>query len=224
VATALAPALIFSAYANRAKGDLWFGFSLGGAGWLGALIARIAPLYAPLALYGVEFARTMVYACYAAVLAGVFEEPIRYFCVRKVSLVRRSLRHTLSFGLGWGFIEALLIYGLPVAALEIMGMPKTLEQLLPGAVERNLAVASHVAMTFIVLCALLNAALLLLAVALHAGLNAAAVLTLMLTGDVWLTESVALVFAFATVVIALASLRKYRAALAQKLGAPREMR
>ncbi|MDX1534554.1 MAG: hypothetical protein R3291_02930, partial [Thermoplasmata archaeon] len=69
------------------------------------------------------------------------------------------------------------------------GVELTSLDLLPGALERNMAIVGHVAFTYIVLHAITRGkGLLLLAMGLHFALNAVAVSTVLLTGNIWLAE------------------------------------
>ncbi|MCP8308644.1 MAG: YhfC family intramembrane metalloprotease [archaeon] len=127
---ALIPAFALFIYFSRAKGSMWLAFILGGAGWFGALLLRLLPLQLPLVIYGQDFASNLVYFGYASLLAGLFEEGIRYICIKKASFTREDHRHVLSFGLGWGFLEAVLIYALSVLAILIFMPELTFMELL----------------------------------------------------------------------------------------------
>ncbi len=121
----------------------------------------------------------------------------------KAEFVRVDWRHLLSFGLGWGFLEAFLMYVLSVwAAVFFLGFELGFMDLLAGAVERNLAVVLHVSLTFIVFRALARRVFLLVALALHAAVDFVAVAALRLLGlGVWSVEGVVAVQALIVAMI-----------------------
>ena len=150
---------------------LWSIFGLGILGWIIALLLRIIPLQTPAKIYGLEFTSTFWNLLYTSILAGVFEESIRYILMKKVWFIRQSFRHITSFGLGWGFGEAAIIYVGALTSLWMMGKHLTLLEMLPGAVERNLAVVIHVALTFILFKAMVSLRFLWFAMGIHAGVD-----------------------------------------------------
>ncbi|MCX8176288.1 MAG: YhfC family intramembrane metalloprotease [Candidatus Bathyarchaeota archaeon] len=163
------PALLaFILIAKRNK-NLWFSFIFGGVGWIGALILRLIPLQVPILFYDISFIITNIYYfAYTALLAGVFEEVVRYILLSKIRLLRLSLKNVLSLGLGWGFMEALLIYVFGVLPLIYLGYNLTLMDILLGMVERNIAILLHVSLTFIVFSSFFaGKKLLLIAVTFH---------------------------------------------------------
>ncbi|MGP3667818.1 MAG: YhfC family glutamic-type intramembrane protease [Candidatus Bathyarchaeota archaeon] len=92
--------LVFILIAKRNK-NLWFSFIFGGFGWAGALILRLIPLQVPILFYDTSFLISSIYYfAYTALLAGFFEEVVRYILLSKVKLTRLSLKNVLSFGLG----------------------------------------------------------------------------------------------------------------------------
>ncbi|MCP8315852.1 MAG: YhfC family intramembrane metalloprotease [archaeon] len=189
---ALVPAFAVFIYFSRAKGSMWLAFIVGGVGWLGALLLRLLPLQLPLVIYGQDFASSLVYFGYASLLAGLFEEGIRYICIKKASFTREDHRHVLSFGLGWGFLEAVLMYALSVLVILVLMPELTFMELLPGAIERNTAVLLHSAMSFLVLCALSMKRFLILAIGLHAIVDmiAVSIYYYVFIGEVWLVEGI----------------------------------
>jgi len=159
--------LFFSSWENL----LWVVFGLGALGWFLAFLLRILPLQAPVKIYGPMFTLTLWNLAYASILAGLFEEGIRYVLMRKIWFIRQSFRHVTSFGLGWGFGEAAIIYVGTLISLWIIGKHFTFLDMLPGAVERNLAIVIHVALTFILIKAIVSLRFLWFAMGIHAGVD-----------------------------------------------------
>ncbi|MEM3848804.1 MAG: YhfC family glutamic-type intramembrane protease, partial [Zestosphaera sp.] len=120
-------------------------------------------------------------------MAGVFEEPVRYLILRSPVVRDDKVGSAVVLGLGWGLVEALLLYVIPV--LTYSHMRYGLLDLMPGAVERNVAITAHVAFSTLVARSLSNIKYLLLAVVTHGTLNMAGVMTLELTNNPWLTEA-----------------------------------
>lgn len=188
-----------SVYIARAKWSMWLAFILGGAGWFSALLLRVLPLQLPLLIYGQDFASNMIYFGYASLLAGIFEEGIRYICIKNASFAREDNKHVLSFGLGWGFLEAVLIYALNVLVILFLIPESTFMDLLPGAIERNIAILLHIALSFLVLCALNMIRFLILAIGIHTVVDmiAVSIYNFVFVKEVWLVEG----FLFIMVVI-----------------------
>ena len=116
----------------------------------------------------------------------IFEEGFRYYLLRRRPAFRAGRPALLSFGLGWGVGEALIVLVPALALLPLFpGAPPSALEVLPGVLERNLAIVGHVALTFIVLHAVTRGrGLLGLAIGLHFALNGAAVSVFLLTGDI----------------------------------------
>ena len=145
---ALAPSFILFVYVAKVKRSVWFTFGLGCLGWVVAFYARL-PILTGISRVA-ELNILIIFALYA-LFAGVFEESLRYGLIRKVEKIRIDWKHVLSFGLGWGFIEAVLVYAVNIlATVYVLGMKIAFLDMLAGAVERNFTVIFHVAMTFIV--------------------------------------------------------------------------
>ncbi len=199
---ALVPAFAVFVYFAKTKGSMWLAFVLGGAGWFGALLLRVLPLQLPLLIYGQDFASSLIYFGYASFLAGLFEEGIRYICISKASFAREDHKHVLSLGLGWGFLEAVLIYALNVLAILFLMPEHTFMNLLPGAIERNTTILLHIALSFLVLCALNMRRFLILAIGIHAAVDIIAlwIYHYVFVGEVWLVEGI--LFAM-TIIVAL---------------------
>ena len=204
--------LVFIILAGRSK-NLWFSFIFGGFGWIGALILRLIPLQTPILFYGTSIATfNIFYFAYAALLAGCFEEGIRYLLLSKVKLTRLGLKNVLSLGLGWGFMEALLIYILEVLPLLYLGYKLTLMDILPGVVERNIAVLLHVSLTFIVFNAFIaGKKFLLIAVAFHSLIDFIALyLFHIITLPLWHVELIVLLATLIITTYAYILIRKLR--------------
>ncbi len=149
----------------------------------------------PQLLFSSEIASSVtlaiLFGVYASILAGLFEEGLRFFILRRRKSLRIDRKSVLSFGLGWGVGEAIILYIPAVASLPLLAdaAPSITEMIL-GAIERNLAILAHVSFTFIVLAAFTRGkTFLALAILLHVALNAGAVSTLILTQNVLLTEA-----------------------------------
>jgi uncharacterized membrane protein YhfC len=131
-------------------------------------------------------------AALASLLAGVFEESVRYLVARGLRVSRRG---AVCLGLGWGLTEALLIYAVPSVALLLSGIQKNPWSLTPGAVERNAAIVLHVALSLAVwkAYALSRRFYLAVAVASHAAANMGALLAAKVAASVsqspWAAEA-----------------------------------
>ncbi len=217
IAVAIGPFLAFTIYRLRNHKTLWKAFFFGWGGWFLALIARIIPLQVP-ALFLADSLATdtmtlLFYIAYASILAGLFEEGFRYiFLDQRKSL--RSRGPLLFFALGWGIGEAIIIYVPSMIALPFLTetAPSLLE-ILPGAIERNIAILAHISFTFIVLRSVSSGKpgrkkFLILAMSLHAILNIVSVYTLILTQNAWLTELAAALTTAMTLYIAYRLTRK----------------
>jgi len=211
-AIALTPILSVFIYKAGFKANLWLVFLLGGTIWLLALIART-----PLLLLHLFFPSDIIYFAYASILAGVFEESFRYFSMKKWEKFRESKAHILSMGLGWGFLEALIIYvssiiliavfldlGAPISELPSYTSPfDFFVSRLAGAFERWVATLLHVSLTFLVFQALKRRTYLYLAITIHTAVDFVAVTTSYLTQNIVLTELVITVFALTVAFYAL---------------------
>lgn len=196
---ALLPALAVFVYYSKLRKYCIISFLIGGLGWFTALILRQQILLIPLSMYGIGVSQILSYIILASVLAGVFEEGIRYLLMKYFNSIRIDWRSILSMGLGWGFTEALMIYGLSIGAfIFLFNQPLSFLDLLPGALERNSTVLFHVALGFIVYKAFKNRRYLLLAVGIHFLLDFTAVLLWMSLSIVWLVELFIFLTALAT--------------------------
>lgn len=136
----------------------------GGMGWVLALILRIVPLN----LFQLLVQDLVVVIGYSAILAGLFEEGMRFWLVKRTKT--SDFKAGLTFGLGWGVAEALVIY-LPSVLLSPTVSSLVLLDLLPGVLERYMAVLAHVALTFIVIKAISYREYLVVAIVAHAVLD-----------------------------------------------------
>ncbi len=181
---AILPAFLIFLYIARFKGRFWLSALLGGIFWFIALLARtpilaiieFVVLIVPLELLLVY---TAIVIFTASLLAGLFEEGIKYFFLKRTRRFIETTKHALSFGLGWGLGEAFLIYVLDVLVyaffypLLIIFTPLPPEEILAinfliGAVERNLAIIFHVSATILVALAIWHGKRMLLWVAIFA--------------------------------------------------------
>jgi uncharacterized membrane protein YhfC len=211
IAIAIGPFLVMSIYIARGRWSLWKAFLFGWGGWFIALVIRIIPVQLPAAFLASELAANtallLLYIAFASAMAGLFEEGMRYLFLDQRKQLRASWKGLLSFGLGWGVGEAMIIYVPSIAALPFLAekLPSFLE-ILPGAIERNIAILAHIGFTFIVLRSVTGREkgkrFLLLAMFLHFTLNIASASALILTENVWLTEAVAAIITIAILVIA----------------------
>jgi uncharacterized membrane protein YhfC len=199
IIVAIVPFLGITVYLLRGNKSLWKIFFIGWAGWFIALLIRIVPVQVPAAVFGGELQSSIIillfYVAYASAMAGLFEEGFRYIILDQKRNFMANRRSIFSFALGWGIGEAVVIYIPAMIALPLLSetVPSVID-ILPGAIERNLAILAHIAFTFIVVKSLSEVAnrkaFLFLAMFLHFALNFAAVSTLALTQNIWLTEVV----------------------------------
>ena len=186
VIIALAPA--FTVLAINSKSDFrkWLIALIAGGGWFVALIARL-PLLTFIARW---FQENYVFITLSSsILAGVFEEPVRFVLLKYVSKeIKLGLRELISFGLGWGLVEALIIYVFQAIFLQY-GLGVEWFKLLPGAIERNIAALFHTALTFIAAWVLVKGVkYIMIPISLHALANIYATLMLQVTKDLWIIE------------------------------------
>jgi len=181
-----------------------------------------APLYLALLPFGTTAAVAGI-AVYLGLLAGLFEEVGRYlvyryyFPRREIPLVREN---GLQFGAGWGGVESIFIALLVISsmisyivltsdggALPLPDDPAVQAQvealraltpldILPGLAERMMTIVLHIALSLMVLAAIVygRALLLVLAILWHAAVDAGAVY-LGQTQGILVTEAMVFVFA-----------------------------
>lgn len=208
VALATLPSLLTLTLICRMDFRKWVLAILGGGGWLLALIARLGIL----ALISKTVKEYLVFGLISSILAGFFEESARYFLIKHVFKRNELLefKHLASFGLGWGFIEAVLTY-VPQALYASYVLQANWLSLAPGAIERNIAILLHVALTFLMAYVVRGKklALIFTPITLHAFSNIYAISMFSFVKNVWLTELlVALVLAPTSVIIILTTMPK----------------
>lgn len=200
---ALVPAFVLFVYLARGKGAMWLVVLIGSVGWTVAYV-RVpilqwlgqAFLNSWIRSTGTQIAPYVTIAV-NALFAGLFEEGIRYGLVKSIQRTRSDLGRIFSFGLGWGFAEALVIYALPIVLPAYFGGGSiSLSNLLLGAVERNMAIVIHLGLTFIIFRATTNVAFLFAAIGTHFAVNFVGLSLYTLTGNVWVTYVITLVVAF----------------------------
>jgi len=198
---ALAPAFALFVYVARTRKSMWLAFALGAVGWTVAFYARLLILTTlPSVLDSV-----ILIIVLSSLSAGIFEEGVRYGLMRKIRYLRIDWRHVLSFGLGWAFIEAVLIYAVNIfSVVYILGFAVPFPDMLVGAVERAFTVIFHVGLAFIIYRAVTSKlAWVAVAVALHAAVDFISVsLYYMLRLPVWHVEAAILAMALLTVIFA----------------------
>jgi len=187
LALAILPSLLILVFISKVKTKLLLTAIMGGGGWFIALIARMPVL----ALFSRGFQGNYVIVTVASsILAGVFEEPTRYLLLKHVFRGRRNLdiNALVSFGLGWGLTEAIIIY---VFQAAYIGFALNIDwvKLVPGALERNIATLFHVALTFIAAYVIIKGLkLIVIPISLHALANLYATFLLQITKNPWLIE------------------------------------
>ncbi|MCX8181791.1 MAG: YhfC family intramembrane metalloprotease [Candidatus Methanomethyliaceae archaeon] len=164
---AFAPLFILGFYVGRSSPRLLF---FGGIGWILALILRIIPLN----LFQMLVPDLTAIIIYSAVMAGLFEEGMRFWLVKRTKAL--DFKAGLTFGLGWGIAEALVVF-FPNVLLSPKALNLGLFDLLPGIFERYVAVLAHVALTFIIIKAISYREYLFVAIVAHAVLDLIAGLT-----------------------------------------------
>jgi uncharacterized membrane protein YhfC len=199
-----------------------------GAGALVFLISQVIlrlPWQIPLGRWVQEHQTWLIpFLLFSSLTAGLFEETGRWAGYRYLLRKERSLRIGVMFGLGHGGLEAILLAGLPLAGLLVswvmasrgwLPSREALEavrqqtaaldawKLLLAALERASAMAAHVGLSLIVLQVWMRGGMgwLVLAIALHFGVNAvAAILVLVLHLSPLLGELVLVVLALGVLV------------------------
>jgi uncharacterized membrane protein YhfC len=165
---AILPAFFVFLYIAQLKGSMWISALLGGIFWLVALLAR-TPILLLIEFWGLTISPEFL-AIYiviviflSSLMAGLFEEGIKFGFLKKFPRFIQTVKHALCFGLGWGLSEAILLYVLTV--LTVGFLYEWLIIILPGylapepvlifgwilgAFERNIAIVFHVSATILV--------------------------------------------------------------------------
>jgi len=207
VLISLVPGLITLVFIARGKLSLWISAIVGGAGWLVALVLRLPILNLINMLHMINSSYIIITS---ALMAGIFEEITRYYVLRFRIRRNLSLANILSVGLGWGLTEALLIYAMQVPISAIM-FGYDWVKFLPGAFERNIAIALHIGMSFLTIPAILggNIIYLILAIATHTIVDALAAYTMMLLKNLWITEAITALVVIAVVIPVVKYVKSY---------------
>lgn len=211
VAIAIAPALIALARVAGAKGSAWVIAVLGGSGWFLALILRIPILMA-------VHLQEAIYGYFASIMAGLFEETTRFLFLR-IDLVRSSsIKGSIALGLGWGLVEALLVYAIPVCLTASLYQYSWID-LLPGALERNSAVLIHLSLTLLLSRNPWSFKLLAASITIHSAANSIAITALGLLRNAWLVELVIALFSASVfAAIAIPMLKDLRSTVNRAVG------
>ncbi|WFO74588.1 YhfC family intramembrane metalloprotease [Desulfurococcaceae archaeon MEX13E-LK6-19] len=186
---AVVPGFVVLCWMAGRNGFKWLAALVGGFGWFLALLLRY-PVFIPMVIY---MGATSVVGYIQAGLAGVFEEPVRYFVIKYFYRETGEKRIVYCIGLGWGLMEALVLYVLNVLVAYMMGTSLILENLVAGAIERNIALLFHVSAAMIIFVGIKSGDVikyLLLAIILHGLLNIAAVYLLYVIANPLLIEAV----------------------------------
>ncbi|MGC8937043.1 MAG: YhfC family glutamic-type intramembrane protease [Candidatus Methanomethylicaceae archaeon] len=192
---AFVPLFILGAYLARANFKLLF---FGSVGWILALTLRIIPLN----LFQLYVRDIAIVIIYSAILAGLFEEGVRFWFVKRTKT--SDLKTGLTFGLGWGIAEALVLF-FPSLLLAQLPLAASFLDLLPGIVERYVAVLAHISLTFIIMKGLVYREYILVAVSAHVVLDLVAGFTYyVMRLSVWQVEGLV-----AAYVILLATYAQY---------------
>jgi len=166
VLIALVPSLTLFIFIARKKKLMCLAFTLGSFGWIVSFYARLPILLILPRIVG----SGILFFAITALLAGVFEEGLKFGFVKKIKYLRVDWKHALSFGLGWGIIEAIIVITTGILATFCIQGYGISSNLLVSAVERNFAILFHVAMTFIIYKAVTSSklSLVFIAVTIHA--------------------------------------------------------
>ncbi|MGQ9759194.1 MAG: YhfC family glutamic-type intramembrane protease [Candidatus Methanomethylicaceae archaeon] len=158
---AFAPLILVAVYLGR---DHPRALLFGGAGWILALVLRIIPLR----LFQSVVLDIVAVIIYSAILAGLFEEITRFWLVRRTKL--SDSKQGMTFGLGWGIAEALVIF-IPSVLFGPTSLFTNFMDILPGVLERYVAVLAHIAFTFIIIRGMQYREYVIVAIAGHAVLD-----------------------------------------------------
>jgi len=201
-AIALIPISCAIAYLRIRNKALLVSAGIGALAWLVALIrsAILQPTYFPI---GSPQPPPIWFIGVSAILAGIFEESFRYLFMEDMA-PKRDWYNGVIFGLGAAFLEAILIYCIPVFQMSRQtGEALPLLEALPGPVERNLAACIHVGCSLLVMHSLRNRWILGIAISFHSIVDfVAPTLGYYPSLTVWEVESIVAIFAGVALVIA----------------------
>lgn len=152
------------------------------------------PLLSMLSQYSTDYllfssTQPLANAFLLSLSAGVFEETGRYI-VFSIMKKRKTDADPISFGLGHGGIEAVLLVAIPFIQSMAMKSPFTAEQAFCSGLERISAITLHVALSILVYRCVKakKGVFVLLAVALHTLFNVVALFSLNFGMSLLLTE------------------------------------
>ncbi len=171
----------------------------------------------------------VAYIIYGSVIAGVFEETGRYLAFRTVLRNHTEKRTAVTYGIGHGGIEMILVLGLSYAMMlaalltngsgEALGVYFSSAQLqTPGTVglavlERLFAISAHIGLSVFVFFSVWDAQRLWyypLAIWLHALIDVPAVLWQRDLLPLWQTEAIVGVLSVVILLLGISVYRKYR--------------
>jgi uncharacterized membrane protein YhfC len=166
VLVALVPSLILFIFIAKKRKLMWLAFILGSFGWIVSFYARLPVLLILPRIVG----SGILFFVITALLAGVFEEGLKFGFVKKIKFLSVYWKHVFSFGLGWGIVEAIIVITTGVLAALYIQMYGISSNLLVSAIERNFAILFHVAMAFIIYNAVTSSklSLVFIAMTIHA--------------------------------------------------------
>lgn len=141
-----------------------------------------------------------------ALTAGVFEEGARYLAYRHAIPDARTWNAAVTFGIGHGGIESMLLGGMMILqSATVPAPPDAAASYVPllAAAERVFALCLHVALAVVVLHAVRRRSLvwLIAAVVVHAGANAIGVSVLMAYGPIAAEAVLAAIAALSLIVL-----------------------
>ncbi|MHA1616799.1 MAG: YhfC family glutamic-type intramembrane protease [Candidatus Njordarchaeales archaeon] len=219
IVLALLPWLLYFIWYSRLKAKYVKFFLIGGIGWLLALLAR-TPILMALQLMPNQLVQGVI----ASLLAGIFEECFRFFFIQKFLGGEFSSGNGISFGVGWGVFEIILMHTLNLIVLLVIislnisipgqEIPPPDELFIGGLVgvyERIVVTTLHVGLTLVIIHAIKNRLWLYFAITYHFLVDFVAVtmaITLETTlANLWLIEGVITLLVIILYVIILKVLR-----------------
>ena len=163
--------LAFFIWVSRFRSSHVKVFIIGGLGWTAAYALKS---FATIPVH--LFLSSVLVVVVAALLVGFFEESLRFVLGKRLNLISRTNGEIVSFGIGWGVFEILILHTrrwisyLSDILVPDLFQPAPIEFFMLGLVgsfERNLAVALHIGFTVMIVKALQDRRLLLPAMVLH---------------------------------------------------------
>ena len=142
-----------------------------------------------------------LYAAFLGISAAVFEEGGRYVVIRFCLNKHRTWMDGIAFGIGHGWIEAILIVGINACFMLFTNtFPAGADLLFLAGWERLCTMAAHIAWSVMILSSLNRNKIggLLVAILLHATLDCMAVL--LQASPVWLIEGIITLYAVGSII------------------------